>query len=220
MNRWILRHGKAATVVILAVFAWVIWRRMSAGGVQSVTLLAGTALVVWAIGTVAFIGWWPRITVNGLKRVLTRRGVGDSGPIPVNAIRAASESPSQSAAGGGVLATGADDLLYVGGWVDVGAGPQVLRVPEMRGRYFSIQFTDPATGADFAYVGTRTTGSAAGRFLLCPPAWRGVTPDGTARIDIPRRAALLIGRVFVADEDDRPDARALAEQICLEPPAP
>lgn len=35
------------------------------------------------------------------------------------------------------------------------------------------------------------------------------------RIDVPHAAALLIGRVFVADEADRSTALALAKQIHL-----
>jgi hypothetical protein len=38
-----------------------------------------------------------------------------------------------------------------------------------------------------------------------------------ARIDVPHRSALLIGRVFAADDDDRQAAYALAQQIQLAP---
>jgi hypothetical protein len=37
------------------------------------------------------------------------------------------------------------------------------------------------------------------------------------RIVVPHRCALVIGRVFTADDDDRPAALALAEQIRLAP---
>ena len=95
-----------------------------------------------------------------------------------------------------------------------------MHTPEMDGRYYSVQFTDPASGANFAYVGKRTTGTAAGDFLLCEPGWNGVVPTGMTRIDVPHRAALLIGRVFAADEDDRLAAHALAQQIRLAPLTP
>lgn len=110
---------------------------------------------------------------------------------------------SQSASTSSVMGTGADDVVYVAGWIDVNAGPRVLHTPEMDGRYYSVQFTDPTSGANFAYVGKRTTGTAAGDFLLCAPGWEGEVPTGMARIDVPHRSALLIGRVFAADDDDR-----------------
>jgi hypothetical protein len=36
------------------------------------------------------------------------------------------------------------DTLYVVGWLDLSKGPQVLHVPAMNGRYYSVQFTDPS----------------------------------------------------------------------------
>ena len=217
MNRLILKYGTPITIVILAIFAWVIVRRIADGGVTAIVLLAATALAVWVVGAFLFMSLWPRITVGGFKRVILKRGLG-GGPIPVNTLYAAQQSPSDAASSGSVMSTGTDDLLYLGGWVDVKAGPRVLHVPEMDDRYFSVQFTDPSSGANFAYVGTRTTGSAARGFLLCAPQWTGETPDGMTRIDIPRGAALLIGRVFVADEADSDAAYALAQQIRLTPP--
>ena len=115
------------------------------------------------------------------------------------------------------MAVGTDDLVYVGGWLDLEAGPRVLHVPEMAGRYYSVQFTDPTSGANFAYVGKRTTGTDAGDFLLCERKWTGSVPGGMTRIEVPHRSALVIGRVFAADDDDRHVAYALAKQIQLTP---
>jgi hypothetical protein len=217
MNRLILKHSTPVTIVILAVFAWVIYRRVADGGVDAIILLAATAVAMWVLGAFVFIYFWPRITVSGFKRIFVKRGLG-GGPIPVNTVYAVPQSPSESASSGSVIATGTDDVLYLGGWLDVEAGPRVLDVPEMDDRYYSVQFTDPTSGANFAYVGTRTTGTAAGHFLLCEPKWDGDTPEGMTRIDIPHRAALLIGRVFVANDDDRGTAYALAKQIQLTQP--
>lgn len=216
MNRFITRHGSIVTAVILAVFGWALWSRIHRGGIGAIVVLTETGVTVWLIGTFAFVYLWPRITVGGFKRVLVGHGLG-GGPVPVNSLYAVPESPSGSAAAGSVLATGTDDLVYLGGWVDVRDTPQVLHVPTMQGRYYSVQLTDPTSGANFAYVGTRTTGAGAGTFLLCAPAWDGMTPAGMTRIDLPHRAALLIGRVFVADEADRPTAYALARQLRLTP---
>lgn len=214
MNRLILKYATPITIVIFAIFAWVIYRRIADGGLGAIILLAVTAVVVWVVGAFVFIYFWPRITVGGFKRVFVRRGLG-GGPIPVNTIYAVPESASQSALSGSVIATGTDDVLYFGGWLDVKAGPLVLHVPEMNNRYYSVQFTDPASGANFAYVGKRTTGTAAGDFLLCEHKWVGATPNGMTRIDVPHHAALLIGRVFVSDEHDRPAAYELAKQVQL-----
>ena len=214
MNRLILKYGYPITAVILVVFAWVVYRRL-AGGVNTIIPLAVAAIVVWLLGTVAFIYYWPRITVDGFRRAIVNRGFG-GGPIPVNTLYAVPDRSSQSAARS-VLGTGTDDVLYLGGWLDVRAGPQVLHAPEMDGRYYSVQFTDPGSGANFAYVGKRTTGTGAGDFLLCEQGWKGEAPAAMKRIDVPHGSALLIGRVFAANEDDRLTAYALAKQIQLAP---
>ncbi|MGH1525094.1 DUF1254 domain-containing protein [Leifsonia sp. L25] len=219
MNRLILKYATPITVVILVIFGWVVYRRIVDGGPAAIVPLGIAAVVVWAAGTFLFVYFWPRITVGGFRRVFTKRGMG-GGPIPVNTLYAVPESASQSATAGSVIATGADDLLYLGGWLEVAAGPQVLHVPDSAGRYLSIQFTDPVSGSNFAYVGTRTTGTGPGDFLLCDAGWGGTTPRGMTRIDVPHRAALVIGRVFVADDADRSAAYALAKQAQLTPYRP
>jgi hypothetical protein len=214
MNRLILKYGRVISVVILVIFAWVIYSKIVNGGVNAIVLLVEVAIVVWIVGAFVFIYFWPRITVGGFKRVFTRRGLGN-GPIPVNSIYAVPDSSSQSASAGNVIATGTDDVLYLGGWLDVSDGAQLLQVPDTGGRYYAVQFADPTSGANFAYVGKRTTGTKAGEFLLCERGWRGEVPVGATRIDVPHRQALMIGRMFVANEDDRPAAYALAKQVQL-----
>ena len=75
MNRLILKYGSPVTIVILAVFVWVIYRRVADGGVHAIILLAATAVAVWAAGAFVFIYFWPRITVGGFKRIFVGRGL-------------------------------------------------------------------------------------------------------------------------------------------------
>ncbi len=215
MNRLVLKYPYPISAIILAVFAWVVYRRL-AEGLASIIPLAVAGVIVWLIGAFVFIYFWPQITVSGFKRAILQRGLG-AGPIPINTLYAVPERSSQSASRGSLMAVGTDDVVYVAGWLDLGEGPQVLHVPEMAGRYYSLQFTDPTSGANFAYVGKRSTGSPAGEFVLCERKWAGSVPEGMARIQVPHRSALIIGRVFAADDDDRLVAYALAKQIKLTP---
>ena len=215
MNRLILKYPYPITAAILTVFAWVVYRRL-ADGVGAIIPLAVAAVVAWLLGTVMFGYFWPQITVGAFRRAVVKRGLG-GGPIPVNTLYAVHDRSSQAASSNSLMAVGTDDLVYVGGWLDLEAGPRVLHVPEMAGRYYSVQFTDPASGANFAYVGKRTTGTDAGEFLLCHRQWTGSVPAGMTRIEVPHRSALVIGRVFAADSEDRHIAYALAKQIQLTP---
>jgi len=95
-----------------------------------------------------------------------------------------------------------------------------LHVPDMAGRYYSVQLTDPSDGTNFAYVGKRTTGTAAGEYLIRGPGWKGTVPQGMAQISqiaSPNNAVLVVGRVFVESDRDLPTAYGLAQQIRLTP---
>ena len=215
MNRLILKYGYPITFVILAILAWVVYRIFSAGGSGLIGFVV-VAVIVWGLGTVVFIYLWPTFTYSAYKRAVVQHGLG-GGPIPVNTLYAVPISRSPAASNASLLATGTDDVLYVGGWLDLAKGPQVLHVPDMAGRYYSVQFTDPSDGTDFAYVGKRTTGTEAGEYLISGPGWKGTVPQGMAQIASPNNAVLVVGRVFVESDSDLPTAYGLAKQIQLTP---
>jgi hypothetical protein len=212
MDRLIVKYAYPITAVILVVFAWVIYTRIAQG---EILVLAVAAIIVWAVGTPTFLHLWPRITVGGFKRAIVARGFG-GGPIPVNTLYA---EPSVSSASptGSLMGTGTDDLIYVAGWVDLKSGPQILHVPDMAGRYYSVQLTDPSSGANFAYIGKRATGTQAGDYLLTGRRWKGTVPGGMTRVPAPNSSALVIGRVFVDGAADQPTAYSLATQVQLAP---
>jgi hypothetical protein len=169
-----------------------------------------------------FIYFWPRMLLYVFKRAILAQGVGD-GPIPVNTLQAVSQTlfadplhPPASASK--LVTTGVNrDTLYVVGWLDLSKGSLVLHVPDMAGRYYSVQFTDPSKNTNFAYVGKRTTGTEAGDYLITGPNWRGQIPSGMQQISSPNRSALVVGRVFVENDSDLPTAHGLAAQIQLTP---
>jgi len=87
----------------------------------------------------------------------------------------------------------------------------------MAGRYYSVQFTDPSDGADFAYVGARATGTQAGEYLISGPGWKGTVSPGMTQIASPNKSVLVVGRVMVESDSDVPTAYGLARQIQLTP---
>lgn len=215
MNRFILKYGYPITFAILALLAWVVYSIFSAGGSGRIGFVV-VAVIVWELGTAVFLYLWPTFAYSAYKRAIVRHGIG-GGPIPVNTLYAVPTRVSPAASNASLLATGTDDVLYVGGWLDLSTGPQVLHVPDMAGRYYSVQFTDPSDGTDFAYVGKRTTGTEAGEYLISGPGGKGTVPQGMAQIASPNNAVLVVGRVFVESESDLPTAYGLAQQIQLTP---
>ena len=215
MNRLILKYSYPITVVILAILAWAGYRQFSAGGKGFVTYLV-VAAVVWGVTTLVFVYFWPSITYRAFKRAALVHGLG-AGPIPINTLYAVLTRVSPAASNASLLATGTDDLLYVAGWLNLATGPLVLHVPEMASRYYSVQFTDPKDGTNFAYVGTRTTGTAAGDYLISGPGWKDSGAPKMARIPSPNDSVLVIGRVLVQNDTDWPATYELSKQIQLTP---
>lgn len=99
--------------------------------------------------------------------------------------------------------------------LDLSKGPQVLHVPNMDGRYYSIEFVDP--WGDASYVDQRTTGTQAGDYLISGPGWKGNLPMGTTQIASSDNSVLVLGRVLVYNDSDLTTAYNLSKQIQLTP---
>lgn len=222
MNRLILKYRYIVTLAILAILAWAVYRQASAG--TGFITEAAVAIIVWAVGTFVFIYFWPRIVLRGYKKASLEKGFGE-GPIPVNTLytqpQALFADPLHVSLPPGssqLMSYGTNrDTLYTVGVLDLSKGPQFLHVPDMADRYYAVQFTDPSDGTVFAYVGKRTTGTKAGNYLVSGPGWKGTVPLGTKQIPSPNNSVLVIGRVFVANDNDIPAAHTLAKQIQLTP---
>jgi hypothetical protein len=110
-----------------------------------------------------------------------------------------------------------NDTLYSLSWVDLGQEPVILSHPDMGDRYFTFQLA-AMTSDNFAYVGSRTTGSNAGHFALVGPGWNGELPDGVTPIErSPTPWILVAGRTLIDGVEDLPAVRALQQQYGLTP---
>jgi hypothetical protein len=178
--------------------------------------------LVMAAAWFLFTYFWPRMLLSVYKRAILVKGFGD-GPVPVNTLytepQALFADPLHAPVSASKLATTGvnHDTLLTAGWLDLSKGPQVLHVPDMAGRYYSVQFTDPSNNTIFAYVGKRTTGTEAGDYLINGPGWKGQAPSGITQISSLNNSVLVIGRVLVESDSDLSTAYSLAKQIQLTP---
>jgi hypothetical protein len=187
-------------------------------GYEHLLLFGSVMVAAWLL----FTYLWPRMMLYVYKRAILVKGGGD-GPIPVNTLYTEPQTlfadplhPPASASW--LMTTGVNrDTLPTVGWIDLSKGPQVLHVPDMAGRYYSVQFTDPSNNTNFAYVGKRTTGTEAGDFLITKPNWNGVVPQGMTQISSPSNSVLVLGRTLVESDSDLSTAYGLAKQIQLMP---
>jgi hypothetical protein len=182
-------------------------------------LLFGSVMVAaWVL----FTYLWPRMMLYVYKRAILVKGFGD-GPVPINTLYTEPEAffadPFSLPASAPKVATSGvnRDTLLTLGWLDLSKGPQVLHVPDMAGRYYSVQFTNPSDNTNFAYVGKRATGTQAGDYLITGRGWKGQAPSGMTQISSPNNSVLVIGRVLVENDSDLATAYDLSRQIQLTP---
>lgn len=74
------------------------------------------------------------------------------------------------------------DTPYSTVWLDLRAEPMVLSVPPVpKERYYSVQLVDGNT-YNYGYIGTRSTGTDRGDYLVVGPDWKGETPSGIKKV--------------------------------------
>src|SRR5215471_8168368 len=179
------------------------------------------AIVAWIIATLLLIYFWPHLVNNIYKKAILSQGFGE-GPVPINTLYSGPQAlfadplhPPASASKFATTGVNHDTLLVVG-WLDLSSRPQVLHVPDFSGRYYSVQFTDPFN-IDFAYVGTRKTGTQAGDYLITGPGWKGEVPNVMKQVTSQHNSVLVVGRILVYSDSDLSTAYDLAKQIQLAP---
>lgn len=183
------------------------------------SIIFGGAII--AVGFL-FVYFYPRLILSLYKKAILVKGFGE-GPVPINTLYTTPQKlfadpiTWQSTPGSNSVTAGMNrDTLYIVGWLDLRKGPQILHVPDMKDRYYSVQLTNPSNNTNFAYVGKRTTGTKAGDYFITGPGWKGGAPNGMKQVSSPNNSVCVVGRVLVKNDKDLPVAHHLATQIQLQ----
>lgn len=161
-----------------------------------------------AIGVDAYIYFYPLVSMDITRKQLTNTAAKE-GAIggPANRFNNIREFPTADMK---VVVRPNFDTLYSSGWLDLTKEPVVISAPDTGGRYYLLPMLDMWTDV-FAAPGWRTTGTAAGHFLVASPGWRPELrdtfdefklPKGTQRIDAPTPHVWIIGRTKTDGPDD------------------
>jgi hypothetical protein len=112
------------------------------------------------------------------------------------------------------------DTVYSSAFVDLKQGAALISVPGTGDRYYSFMLEDAYTNV-FGYIGSRATGSSAGKYLLVGPGWKGETPAGAKVIQAPTPLVWIIVRTLVDGPQDMPNVAAIQKQyqLTIVPPA-
>lgn len=165
-----------------------------------------------ALAAKAYIYGFPIVfDLDQVRRFVTT-GVGSNPAAPFNTF-----SHARTLAGpADTFVTINNDTVYSMAQIDLSVGPVRLEVPDTAGRYYVLQFVDAWTN-NFAYVGHRATGTAAGRFLLVPPGWSDDRPGDATVIEFPTIVASIVGRWACDGPADLEAVHALQDATTLTP---
>lgn len=107
--------------------------------------------------------------------------------------------------------------LWAFSFIDLDKEPIVYSQPDTQGRYIVMQALNMWTD-DFASVGSRTTGTGAGDFLIVGPKWNGVTPAGIKQTfrSTTRYASVLV-QIACHSPDEFAAINKLQDQLQLTP---
>ena len=108
-----------------------------------------------------------------------------------------------------------NDTYYMSAVLDL-TEPYVLTVPDTQDRYYVINVFNMWQEMDH-YLGRRTTGTKAGKFVLVPPGWTGDLPQDAKRLDVTTSKVWLWGRLRVSQGEDTAPVYALQEQFTVAP---
>ena len=109
------------------------------------------------------------------------------------------------------------DTLYSIAWLDLDEEPVILSVPDVGDRYYTMQIASMDSD-NFAYVGTRATGTKAGNYAIIGPDWKGNLPEGVKPLPSSRTPyALIVGRTLIYGQEDLPNVRKIQDQYKLTP---
>jgi hypothetical protein len=166
-------------------------------------------------GTDAYVYGYPLVTMELTRRIMTNVAKPEGGKLaPVGQLAKLRAYPTP--ADKEVTAPNAD-TLYTLAWLDVGAEPWIVSVPDMKGRFFMLPLLSGWTDV-FASPGTRTTGTKAKKFAVTGPGWKGKLPAGVTEYKSPTATVWMLGRIYSSGTTkDLAEVHALQDKIQLTP---
>ncbi|BCP52794.1 hypothetical protein K32_14110 [Kaistia sp. 32K] len=131
---------------------------------------------------------------------------------PLNQIGWASELATPDAKD---MPTANNDTYYMSAVVKLDR-PYILSVPDTQDRYYVVNIFNMWQELEH-YIGRRTTGTAAARYAIVPPGWKGDLPADVKRLDVTTDKVWLWGRLRIAQGEPVAPVLALQKQFRLEP---
>lgn len=166
------------------------------------------------LGIEAYIYGYPLVTMEMTRRIMTNVEKPEGTRAPMGQFVRMREYPTAEFRD--VTAPNAD-TLYTTAWIDVGAEPYVLSLPDAKDRYYLFPMLDGWTNV-FQVPGKRTTGTGAQKYAITSPGWKGKLPDGVKEYKAPTNIVWLLGRIYcTGTPEDYKAVHALQDEISIVP---
>lgn len=173
-----------------------------------------TAAEAVPLGVEAYIFGYPLVTMEMTRRVMTNVGKPEGTRAPMGHFVRMREYPTADFKD--VTAPNAD-TLYTTAWIDVAKEPYVLSLPDASDRYYLFPMLDGWTNV-FQVPGKRTTGTAAQKYAITGPGWKGELPEGVKEYKSPTSIVWLLGRIYcTGTPEDYAAVHKLQDEISLVP---
>jgi hypothetical protein len=146
---------------------------------------------IHAIGVNAYTYFYPLLSMDITRKQFTNIEPGkEFGKGPMNMFINIPEYPPADFKG---VVRSNFDTLYSSAWLDLTKEPQIVSAPDTDGRFYLLPMLDMWSDV-FTSPGWRTTGTQAGNFLVTPPGWTGMVPEGFTHLPAPTPYIWIIGR--------------------------
>jgi len=208
------RRHFASGILALPLAAAALRAASAHSGAQDAPLLATGARSLESFAVEAYIYGYSLITMDFTRRVLTNVAAPEGNKAPVGQFANLRAYPDPKFRA--VTAPNAD-TLYSSAWLDLGAEPYVLSLPDAKDRYYLMPMLSAWTDV-FAVPGKRTTGTGAQTYVIAGPGWSGGSPAGIEVLRSPTNSVWILGRTYcTGTAEDYAAVHALQDQYKLVP---
>ena len=176
---------------------------------------SGPDSAVIKTATAALVFGMPCVLMDITRKKLTNYEIPvDGKEAPINQFTISSQFPNAKLRE--VVRPNADTYYNIA-MLDLSSDAMVLSLPNTNGRYYLMPMLDAWTNV-FSSPGKRTTGTAAGIYLISGPKWAGTVPNGVKQIKSPTDLVWILGRFQVnSQEDGNKVVVPLEKQVTLVP---
>ena len=146
----------------------------------------------------AYIYGYPLVSMEMTRRVMTNAITPDELRGPMGQFIHLRGYPSATFRD---ITTPNADTLYSSAWINLAKEPQILSIPDADQRYLLMPMLSGWTDV-FASPGLRTTGTAAQKFAITGPSWKGTLPEGVTECKSPTNLVWIFGRTYCTGTDE------------------